>query len=186
MVLINNQLTIYYIIPLLPLFIIFFIASIAETNRPPFDNVEAESELVSGHMTELSAAPFVLFYLQEYNNIIIMAYITTILFIGGYIPIYPLHYIIDYILYIISTYTIIDNNIYVISFIEGLLHSFTNAIKVIILLFIYIWIRASLPRLRYDLLINLCWIILLPIIFTILIIIPSLLLIIDTLPILYI
>lgn len=183
MVLINNQLTIYYIIPLLPLFIIFFIASIAETNRPPFDNVEAESELVSGHMTELSASPFVLFYLQEYNNIIIMAYLNTILFIGGYIPLYPIHYIIDYTLYYISIYII--NNVYIIYFIEGLIHANIIAIKVIILLYTFIWIRASLPRLRYDLLINLCWIILLPIIFTILIIIPSLLLILDALPILY-
>ncbi|MFD2932132.1 NADH-quinone oxidoreductase subunit H, partial [Klebsiella pneumoniae] len=70
------------------MFIILYISSIAENNRPPFDNVEAESELVSGHMTELSASPFVLFYLQEYNNIVFMAYINTTLYIG-YIGIYP-------------------------------------------------------------------------------------------------
>lgn len=182
--LIDSQFNIYYIIPLLPLSIIYFIASVAETNRPPFDNVEAESELVSGHMTELSASPFVLFYLQEYNNITVMAYINSLLFLGGYIPLYPFNIIIDYILYFINAY--IFNNVYIINLIEGIIYSNIYSIKSILLMYTFIWVRASFPRLRYDLLNNLCWVILLPIVFSLLIIIPFILYIMDALPIIYI
>ncbi|MBY3555976.1 NADH-quinone oxidoreductase subunit H [Modestobacter lapidis] len=71
--------------PLLPILLIFFIASVAETNRPPFDLVEAESELVSGHLTEMSASPFVLFFLSEYSNIMLICCLNIILFLGGYL-----------------------------------------------------------------------------------------------------
>lgn len=84
---IDSQIYINYIIPLFPLSIIFFIAALAETARPPFDNIEAESELVSGHMTELSASPFVIFFLSEYCSILLMSMLTVIFFIGGYLPI---------------------------------------------------------------------------------------------------
>ncbi|KAG0670702.1 NADH:ubiquinone dehydrogenase subunit 1, partial [Pichia californica] len=73
---IENQVYINYIIPLLPLCIIYFIAALAETARPPFDNIEAESELVSGHMTELSASPFVIFFLSEYTSMVLMSALT--------------------------------------------------------------------------------------------------------------
>jgi NADH-ubiquinone oxidoreductase chain 1 len=70
---------------MLPLFVIFFIASVAETNRPPFDLTECESELVSGHMTELSATSFVFFFLAEYTSIVYMCVLTSLLYLGGYL-----------------------------------------------------------------------------------------------------
>ncbi|OXT14247.1 hypothetical protein B9K06_25995 [Bacillus sp. OG2] len=82
---IENQVYINYIIPLLPLCIIYFIAALAETARPPFDNIEAESELVSGHMTELSASPFVIFFLSEYTSMVLMSALTVTFFFGGYL-----------------------------------------------------------------------------------------------------
>ncbi|OWB54081.1 hypothetical protein B5S33_g5699 [[Candida] boidinii] len=85
-IVIESQYYINYIIPLFPLCIIYFIAALAETARPPFDNVEAESELVSGHMTELSASPFVIFFLSEYCSMVLMSVLTVIFFFGGYLP----------------------------------------------------------------------------------------------------
>ena len=82
---IESQRTVWFILPLLPIFIIFFIGSIAETNRAPFDLAEAESELVSGFMTEHAAVVFVFFFLAEYASIILMCILTSILFLGGYL-----------------------------------------------------------------------------------------------------
>src|SRR5271163_2260699 len=82
---IEAQRAIWFIIPLLPIFIIFFIGSIAETNRAPFDLAEAESELVSGFMTEHAAVIFVFFFLAEYDSIVLICILTTILFLGGYL-----------------------------------------------------------------------------------------------------
>nr|YP_008475203.1 NADH dehydrogenase subunit 1 [Wickerhamomyces mucosus]AGS44512.1 NADH dehydrogenase subunit 1 [Wickerhamomyces mucosus] len=169
---IDNQQSVWLFLPLIPIAICNYIASLAETSRPPFDNVEAESELVSGHMTELSASPFVLFYLTEYNNIIVMCFINVILFFGGYIfDILPINYII-------SLFNI--NNFYYIYYIEYLLYVLNISIKVIILVYGFIWVRASFPRLRYDLLVNLCWVILLPLLFGIILIIPNILYIFDS------
>jgi NADH-ubiquinone oxidoreductase chain 1 len=84
----------------LPIFIIFFIGSIAETNRAPFDLAEAESELVSGFMTEHAAVVFVLFFLEEYGSIVLMCILTSLLFLGGYLPIYSISYLISFIDYI--------------------------------------------------------------------------------------
>jgi NADH-ubiquinone oxidoreductase chain 1 len=82
---IETQKTAFFIFPLLPIFIIFFIGSIAETNRAPFDLAEAESELVSGFMTEHSAVIFVFFFLAEYASIVLICILTSILFLGGYL-----------------------------------------------------------------------------------------------------
>ena len=76
----------WYFIPLFPMFIIFFISALAETNRPPFDLVEAESELVAGYMVEYSSTPYLLFMLGEYVAIMLMCAMTTILFLGGWLP----------------------------------------------------------------------------------------------------
>jgi len=84
---VEAQKTVFFLIPLSPVFIIFFIGAIAETNRAPFDLAEAESELVSGFMTEHSAAIFVFFFLAEYASIVLICIITSILFIGGYLDI---------------------------------------------------------------------------------------------------
>ena len=88
------QKTMWFFIPLVPMFIVFFISALAETNRPPFDLPEAESELVAGYQTEYSGMPFVLFMFGEYINILLMCAMTTILFLGGWLPpidIYPLN-----------------------------------------------------------------------------------------------
>jgi NADH-ubiquinone oxidoreductase chain 1 len=90
---IEAQKTVFFLIPLLPVFIIFFIGAIAETNRAPFDLAEAESELVSGFMTEHSAAIFVFFFLAEYASIVLICIFTSILFLGGYLDIISLDFV---------------------------------------------------------------------------------------------
>src|SRR5206468_9999365 len=92
---VESQRIVYTIFPLLPVFIIFFIGSVAETNRAPFDLAEAESELVSGFMTEHSAAIFVFFFLAEYASIVLICMLNSILFLGGYLCIIPVNLIID-------------------------------------------------------------------------------------------
>jgi NADH-ubiquinone oxidoreductase chain 1 len=87
---VEAQKVIYFVIPLLPVFIIFFIGCVAETNRAPFDLAEAESELVSGFMTEHSAVIFVFFFLAEYASIVLICIFTSILFLGGYLAIFSL------------------------------------------------------------------------------------------------
>jgi NADH-ubiquinone oxidoreductase chain 1 len=164
---IENQVYINYIIPLLPLCIIYFIAALAETARPPFDNIEAESELVSGHMTELSASPFVIFFLSEYTSMVLMSVLTITFFFGGYLS-WPLD--INSILFMDL---LPQNNLY--WFIEGLIFSALFIIKTNFFLFTYIWVRASFPRLRFDLLILFCWYVLLPLLFAFCIFIPCVL-----------
>ena len=94
----ESQRAIWFILPLLPIFIVFFIGSVAETNRAPFDLAEAESELVSGFMTEHSAVIFVFFFLAEYASIVLICILTTILFLGGYLYVYiDLFWLIEYI-----------------------------------------------------------------------------------------
>src|ERR1044072_8358947 len=92
---VESQRVVNFILPLFPLFILFFIGSIAETNRPPFDLAEAESELVSGFMTEHSASIFVFFFLAEYASIVLICVLNSILFLGGYLTIIPVNFIID-------------------------------------------------------------------------------------------
>ena len=122
---------------LFPMFVIFFVSTLAETNRLPFDLPEAEGELVAGYNVEYSSMPFALFFLGEYANMILMSGMTTILFLGGwYAPIEAL------------------------SFVPG---PIWFALKTALLLFVFLWVRATFPRYRYDQLMRLGWKVFLPI-----------------------
>lgn len=160
---VESQRAIWYVVPLLPMLVVFYIASVAETNRPPFDLVEAESELVSGHMTELSASPFVLFFLAEYSNIMLICGLNTILFLGGYLN---FHFITN-LLYLTDSVWL--------SLFEGIIYGLSFGIKVNMLMYTFIWVRAAFPRIRYDQLIYFCWMVLLPLLFGVFILIPSIL-----------
>ncbi len=129
----------WYWLPLLPMFVIFFVSALAETNRAPFDLPEAEAELVSGYNVEYSAFPFALFFLGEYANMILMSALTTILFLGGWLPpidIAPLNWIPGPIWF---------------------------GLKITAVLFVFLWVRATFPRYRYDQLMRLGWKVFLPI-----------------------
>jgi NADH-quinone oxidoreductase subunit H len=132
------QESIWYIIPLFPVFIMFFISALAETNRAPFDLPEAEAELVAGFNVEYSAMGFALFFLGEYSNILLMCGLTTTLFLGGWLP--PIA---------ILPFTLIPGPIWF-------------GLKVAATGFTFIWIRASYPRYRYDQLMRLGWKVFLP------------------------
>lgn len=134
-----QQETIWFVIPLFPMAIIFFITTLAETNRHPFDMPEAEAELVSGYNVEYSAMTFALFFLGEYANMILMAGMTTILFLGGWLP------ILD-----VAPFNWIPGPIWF-------------ALKMAFVLFIFLWVRATFPRYRYDQLMRLGWKVFLPI-----------------------
>lgn len=153
---IEVQQAVWFIVPLLPVFIFYFISILAETSRTPFDLQEAESELVAGFFTEHSSVPFVFFFLAEYSSIVLFSCITSILFLGGY-----------------NLPEIILNN----SVIN--LQSIILGLKTCIFCFLFVWFRATLPRLRYDQLIELCWINILPIAVAFIILIPSLLIALD-------
>jgi len=169
---IESQKIIWSILPLFPIFIIFLIGSIAETNRAPFDLAEAESELVSGFMTEHAAVIFVFFFLAEYASIVLMCILISILFIGGYnsLNILLLENIIS--IDIISNYLSI---IYKNTLIEGISYGLFLGLKTSIMIFIFIWVRASFPRIRFDQLMQFCWTVLLPILFALIILIPCIL-----------
>jgi len=156
---IEVQQSIWFIIPLLPVFIFYFISILAETSRTPFDLQEAESELVAGFFTEHSSVPFVFFFLAEYSSIVLFSCITAILFLGGY-----------------NFPEIIING----SFIN--LQSIVLGLKTCIFCFLFVLFRATLPRLRYDQLISLCWINLLPIAVAFIILVPSILVAFDIAP----
>lgn len=126
------QKSIYFLIPLFPTFLLFIISILAETNRAPFDLPEAESELVSGFNVEYSAMGFALFFLAEYSSMIMMSALTTILFLGAWL-----------------SFSYVNNLLILTPFVFGL--------KLCILLFFYIWVRASFPRYRIDQLMRLCW-----------------------------
>jgi NADH-quinone oxidoreductase subunit H len=128
----------WYAIPLFPMFIVFFISALAETNRSPFDLPEGESEIVAGFFVEYSAMAFALFFLGEYANMILMSGMTTILFLGGWLPPFP-----------VVPFTWIPGPIWFI-------------LKVCFCLFIFLWVRATFPRYRYDQLMRLGWKVFLP------------------------
>ena len=135
---VEAQETVWFAIPLLPMFVVFFISALAETNRLPFDLPEDESTLVAGFFTEYSSASFVLFFLGEYASMILMSSMTVILFMGGWLPpfdIFPLNALPGVIWFVI---------------------------KVIFILFLFIWVRGTFPRYRYDQLMRLGWKIFLP------------------------
>lgn len=146
---VESQKSIWFIIPLLPVFVIFFIGALAETNRAPMDLAEAESELVSGFMTEHSAVIFVFFFLAEYGSIVLICILTSVLFLGGYL--YPFAWYIGQLN---------------LPLLEGALYGVSLGIKTCILAFGFIWTRASFPRIRFDQLMTFCWTILLPLVFS--------------------
>ena len=169
---IEAQRTIWFLFPLFPVFIIFFIGSVAETNRAPFDLAEAESELVSGFMTEHAAVIFVFFFLAEYASIVLICILNSILFIGGYLLDYTsIVYVLNYSFYALD----IGNEIsYLLSspLIEGIIFGLTIGIKSCIMIFIFIWVRASFPRIRFDQLMSFSWTILLPIVIAFIVLVP--------------
>jgi NADH-ubiquinone oxidoreductase chain 1 len=185
-VIIEGQRVIWFILPLFPIFIIFFIGSIAETNRAPFDLAEAESELVSGFMTEHAAVVFVFFFLAEYGSIVLMCILTSILFIGGYLLL-DYTFILDIIdiisfnlLFTDSTFTNVSLQYYLNDFfnspiLEGLFYGLSLGLKSSIMIFIFIWARASFPRIRFDQLMAFCWTVLLPIVFALIVLVPCIL-----------
>ena len=133
-----SQETVWYGLPLFPMFFMFFISALAETNRHPFDLPEAEAELVAGYNVEYSAAGFALFFLGEYANMIMMSSVTTIMFLGGWLP-------------------IID--IFPINLVPG---PVWFGLKVCFFVALFVWARAAYPRYRYDQLMRLGWKVFLP------------------------
>ncbi len=129
---------IWYAIPLFPMFIIFFISGIAETNRAPFDLAEGETEIVAGFFVEYSAMTFALFFLGEYANMILISAMTTLLFLGGWLS--PLPFV---------PFTLVPGVIWFL-------------LKILLCLFVFVWVRATLPRYRYDQLMALGWKVFLP------------------------
>jgi len=173
---IEAQRAIWFAIPLFPIFIIFFIGSVAETNRAPFDLAEAESELVSGFMTEHAAVIFVFFFLAEYASIVLICILNSILFLGGYIFnfIPMLNIIIE--LFDLDYSNIISYETYFSNpLVEGLLYGLTLGVKSCIMIFTFIWVRASFPRIRFDQLMSFCWTVLLPIVIAFIILVPCIL-----------
>nr|QTK22358.1 NADH dehydrogenase subunit 1 [Pneumocystis canis] len=153
---IESQRAVWYLIPLFPLFVIYFIGALAETNRAPFDLPEAESELVAGFMTEYSAAIFVFFFLAEYANILLISTFTVIFFFGGYLLPF-----LDSILLVLSEF--LPFNLVLPT--KGLIYGWILGLKITFIIFLFIWVRASFPRIRYDQLMVVCWTIFLPILF---------------------
>src|SRR5271156_1316200 len=157
---IESQRTIWFIVPLFPIFIIFFIGSVAETNRAPFDLAEAESELVSGFMTEHAAVVFVFFFLAEYASIVLICILTTILFLGGYLYndiVFSIFNVIQYINFDYYLEYMANKEIWFsIPLIEGLLYGISLGLKSCIMIFVFIWVRASFPRIRFDQLMSFC------------------------------
>ncbi len=135
---VDNQKGLWFALPLFPIFVLFFICALAETNRHPFDLPEAEAELVSGYNVEYSAMGFALFFLAEYSNIILISSVTTILFLGGWSPILE---ILPFI-YIPETITF--------------------GLKTMLFITLFVILRGTLPRYRYDQLMRLGWKIFLP------------------------
>ncbi|MDG6094583.1 NADH-quinone oxidoreductase subunit NuoH [Acetobacter sp. AN02] len=129
---------VWFCVPMFPMFILFFISALAETNRAPFDLPEGESELVAGFFVEYSSLAFGLFFLGEYANMILMSGMVSILFLGGWLP--PLG---------IAPLTWIPGPLWLIA-------------KIIFCLFVFIWVRATFPRYRYDQLMRLGWKVFLP------------------------
>ena len=139
---VDAQKTVWFCIPLLPMFIVFFISALAETNRSPFDLVEGESELVAGFFVEYSSMSFALFYLGEYANMILMSAMTSVLFLGGWLAPFgwqpftgPLGHLWSVLWF---------------------------AAKIALVLFCFLWVRATMPRFRYDQLMRLGWKVFLP------------------------
>jgi NADH-quinone oxidoreductase subunit H len=132
------QQKVWFCLPLFPMFIVFFISTLAETNRSPFDLPEGESEIVAGFFVEYSAMAFALFFLGEYANMILMSALTTILFLGGWLAPFG-----------VAPFTWVPGPIWFI-------------LKICVCLFMFLWVRATFPRYRYDQLMRLGWKVFLP------------------------
>nr|YP_010480676.1 NADH dehydrogenase subunit 1 [Aspergillus caelatus]YP_010480686.1 NADH dehydrogenase subunit 1 [Aspergillus pseudocaelatus]YP_010480705.1 NADH dehydrogenase subunit 1 [Aspergillus pseudotamarii]YP_010480724.1 NADH dehydrogenase subunit 1 [Aspergillus tamarii]UVN15486.1 NADH dehydrogenase subunit 1 [Aspergillus caelatus]UVN15496.1 NADH dehydrogenase subunit 1 [Aspergillus pseudocaelatus]UVN15515.1 NADH dehydrogenase subunit 1 [Aspergillus pseudotamarii]UVN15533.1 NADH dehydrogenase subunit len=165
---VESQRAVNFLFPLFPLFLVFFIGSIAETNRAPFDLAEAESELVSGFMTEHSASIFVFFFLAEYASIVLICVLNSILFLGGYLSIIPL----DLILNFLNLFFDVNNTILYDIFVHISSSPLNLAVKTAFLIFVFIWVRASFPRIRFDQLMSVCWTVLLPIVIAYVVLMP--------------
>ena len=152
------QKNLWFVVPLFPMFIVFFISALAETNRPPFDLPEAEAELVAGYQTEYSGMMYAMFWLGEYANILLMCAMGSILFLGGWLP--PL-------------------DIYPFNIIPG---PFWMVFKILFLFFLFAIIKAIVPRYRYDQLMRLGWKIFLPLSLVYVVLTASFLLYFDKLP----
>ncbi|MGA3399921.1 MAG: NADH-quinone oxidoreductase subunit NuoH [Acetobacteraceae bacterium] len=135
---VRAQSHLWFCIPLFPMFIVFFISTLAETNRAPFDLPEGESEIVAGFFVEYSAMSFALFFLGEYANMILMSAMTTILFLGGWLAPFG-----------IAPFTWIPGVVWFV-------------LKICVCLFFFLWVRATFPRYRYDQLMRLGWKVFLP------------------------
>jgi NADH-quinone oxidoreductase subunit H len=135
---VNAQKTVWFCIPLFPMFIVFFISALAETNRSPFDLPEGESEIVAGFFVEYSSMSFALFFLGEYANMILMSALTTILFLGGWLAPFGM-----------EPFTWVPGVIWFV-------------LKICAVLFVFLWVRATFPRYRYDQLMRLGWKVFLP------------------------
>ncbi|HZH26695.1 MAG TPA: NADH-quinone oxidoreductase subunit NuoH [Azospirillaceae bacterium] len=132
------QQTVWFAIPLFPMFVVFFISTLAETNRAPFDLPEGESELSGGFNVEYSSMAFALFFLGEYANMILMSAMTSILFLGGWLPPFD-----------VAPFNWIPGPVWF-------------ALKIAFCLFLFVWVRATVPRFRYDQLMRLGWKVFLP------------------------
>ncbi len=132
---VQKQKDLWFFVPLFPMMVVFFISALAETNRAPFDLPEAEAELVAGYNTEYSAMTFALFFLGEYANMILMSAMTVILFFGGWLAPFGLNAIPSPIWF---------------------------CAKIALVLFVFLWVRATFPRYRYDQLMRLGWKVFLP------------------------
>ena len=175
---VESQRVVNFILPLFPLFILFFIGSVAETNRPPFDLAEAESELVSGFMTEHSASIFVFFFLAEYSSIVLICILNSILFAGGYLFIIPSTLLFDILNSVLGLEHSVLENIF--SYVSS--SPLNLAFKTIFFVFAFIWARASFPRIRYDQLMGVCWTVILPLVIAYVIFYPCVLFGLDALP----
>jgi len=135
---VNAQKNLWFGISLFPMLIIFFISALAETNRAPFDLPEAEAELVSGYNVEYSSMSFGLFFLGEYANMILMSALGSLLFLGGWLPPFDCYY-----------FNIVPGFVWM-------------GLKTSLFLFVFLWVRATLPRYRYDQLMRIGWKLFLP------------------------
>ena len=135
---VQAQQGLWFCLPLFPMFIIFFISGLAETNRTPFDLPEGESELVAGFFVEYSSISFALFFLGEYGNMILMSAMTSVLFLGGWLPPFDM-----------APFTWLPGPVWF-------------ALKIAACLFVFLWVRATMPRYRYDQLMRLGWKVFLP------------------------
>ena len=155
---VKGQEEVWFLIPLFPLALLFFISALAETNRAPFDLPEAEAELVAGYNVEYSAMGFTLFFLGEYTNILVMSTLCTLFFLGGWLPpfdLLPFHWVPPL---------------------------FWLGLKVNLIVFLFIWVRAAFPRYRYDQLMRLGWKVFLPLSLGWVVFVSGLLISFDALP----